>query len=101
MLPLTHPPFPSLPFPHTQRHHFAQTVSILNSEGCNIFENLSHENYRLMLDLIRHNILSTDLAHHIRIMSNIKDIAKGEVMFPLVQFHLVSASIVNRVPIHL
>lgn len=26
-----------------QRHHFAQAISILNSEGCNIFENCSRK----------------------------------------------------------
>jgi hypothetical protein len=26
-----------------QRHHLAQSVSILNTDGCNIFENLSSE----------------------------------------------------------
>lgn len=48
-----------------ERHHFAQTLCILNTEGCNIFENLSTSMYREVLDLIRDLILATDLATHL------------------------------------
>ena len=72
-------PLPSMPthLP-TQRHHFAQTVCILNSEGCNIFENLSHKENEQMLDLIRYIILSTDITHHLHLMKSIEEMAKGQ-----------------------
>lgn len=41
-------------------------MCILNTEGCNIFENLSSEEYSEALDLLRNNILATDLASHFR-----------------------------------
>ena len=72
-------------------------MCILNTEGCNIFENLSSKDYTrcldLMQDIILGNILSntitfllflidflflgiaTDLAHHLRIFNKLKDLA--------------------------
>lgn len=49
-----------------QRHHLAQSMCILNTDGCNIFESLTSEEYSEALDLLRNNILSTDLASHFR-----------------------------------
>ncbi|XP_048505681.1 cGMP-dependent 3',5'-cyclic phosphodiesterase-like isoform X3 [Athalia rosae] len=49
-----------------ERHHLAQSMCILNTDGCNIFESLSSEEYSEVLDLLRNNILSTDLASHFR-----------------------------------
>jgi len=51
-----------------ERHHFAQAMCILNTEGCNILENLSKQEYTQCLDLIRDYILATDLAHHLRML---------------------------------
>ena len=68
-----------------QRHHFAQTMCIVNTEGCNIFENLSSKDYTTVLDLVRDIILATDLAHHLKIMNSLKEMAKGTyvpVLFP-------------------
>ncbi|CAF0769042.1 unnamed protein product [Rotaria sordida] len=45
-----------------ERHHFNQTVTILQTESHNIFKHLSPKEYRQMLDDIRHCILATDLA---------------------------------------
>ncbi|CAF1296892.1 unnamed protein product, partial [Adineta ricciae] len=45
-----------------ERHHFNQTVTILQTETLNIFKHFSSKEYRQMLDEIRHCILSTDLA---------------------------------------
>ncbi|GAA27851.2 cGMP-dependent 3' 5'-cyclic phosphodiesterase [Clonorchis sinensis] len=55
-----------------ERHHFSQTICILNTPGCNIFEHFSEKQYGQMLDLIRDIILATDLAHHINISANQK-----------------------------
>ncbi|XP_046417242.1 cGMP-dependent 3',5'-cyclic phosphodiesterase-like isoform X2 [Neodiprion virginianus] len=49
-----------------ERHHLAQSMCILNTDGCNIFESLSSEEYSEVLDLLRNNILSTDLTSHFR-----------------------------------
>ncbi|UJR10547.1 hypothetical protein I4U23_014747 [Adineta vaga] len=45
-----------------ERHHFNQTVTILQTENLNIFKHFSPKEYRQMLDEIRHCILATDLA---------------------------------------
>lgn len=60
-----------------ERHHFAQSMCILNTEGCNILENLNKADYTRCLDLIRDNILATDLAHHIRIYPEMQTMAEG------------------------
>lgn len=49
-----------------ERHHFAQTMCILNTEGCNVFEKLPEKDYRKALDMVRDVILATDLAQHLR-----------------------------------
>ncbi|KAM3934790.1 cGMP-dependent 3',5'-cyclic phosphodiesterase isoform 2-T2 [Leptodactylus fuscus] len=59
-----------------ERHHFAQAIAILNSQGCNIFEQFSRKDYQRMLDLIRDIILATDLAHHLRIFKELQKMAK-------------------------
>ena len=33
---------------HLQHHHFAQTVCILNNEGCNIFCNLTNQVFKIL-----------------------------------------------------
>ena len=55
-----------------ERHHFAQAMCILNTEGCNILENLGKADYTRCLDLIRDNILATDLAHHLRTLGDME-----------------------------
>ncbi|XP_076333643.1 cGMP-dependent 3',5'-cyclic phosphodiesterase-like isoform X2 [Tachypleus tridentatus] len=55
-----------------ERHHFAQAMAIINTEGCNVFETLSRKEYTQCLDYVRDIILATDLAHHLRITKDIK-----------------------------
>ncbi|EGT38371.1 hypothetical protein CAEBREN_30102 [Caenorhabditis brenneri] len=45
-----------------ERHHFNQTVTILQQDGHNILSSLSSEEYKQTLSLIKHCILATDLA---------------------------------------
>lgn len=45
-----------------EHHHFDHCIMILNSEGNNIFEQLSPEDYRSTIKILEHAILSTDLA---------------------------------------
>ncbi|XP_065834450.1 cGMP-dependent 3',5'-cyclic phosphodiesterase-like [Oscarella lobularis] len=59
-----------------EHHHFAQTLCILNSPGCNILENLTAQQYTDMLDLLRNNILATDLSHHLRIVKHLQAMAQ-------------------------
>ncbi|KAK2563485.1 cGMP-dependent 3' [Acropora cervicornis] len=59
-----------------ERHHFAQTMCILNSEGCNIFKNLTGKDYKDVFILIRDIILATDLAHHLRILQDLRKMAE-------------------------
>ncbi|KAG8200040.1 hypothetical protein JTE90_001898 [Oedothorax gibbosus] len=45
-----------------EHHHFDQCVMILNSEGNNIFQFLSPDEYRSIISIVESAILSTDLA---------------------------------------
>ncbi|KXJ28648.1 cGMP-specific 3',5'-cyclic phosphodiesterase [Exaiptasia diaphana] len=45
-----------------EHHHFDHCIMILNSEGNNIFSELSSDDYRRVIKLLEHAILSTDLA---------------------------------------
>ncbi|XP_067841717.1 cGMP-dependent 3',5'-cyclic phosphodiesterase isoform X2 [Heptranchias perlo] len=60
-----------------ERHHFAQTIAILNSEGCNIFDQFSRKDYQRMLDMVRDSILATDVAHHLRIFPELQAMVKA------------------------
>ncbi|XP_036380143.1 cGMP-dependent 3',5'-cyclic phosphodiesterase-like [Megalops cyprinoides] len=59
-----------------ERHHFAQAIAILNTQGCNIFDKFSRKDYQRMLDLMRDIILATDLAHHLRIFKDLQKMAE-------------------------
>lgn len=54
-----------------EMHHFSQTMAILHTDGCNIFENLSKKEYTECLDYLRVLILATDLANHFRKINDI------------------------------
>lgn len=43
-----------------KRHHFAQPMCILNTESCNIFENLSSSDLTRCLDLMQDIILDNN-----------------------------------------
>ncbi|XP_061185841.1 cGMP-specific 3',5'-cyclic phosphodiesterase-like isoform X5 [Saccostrea echinata] len=45
-----------------EHHHFDHCIMILNSEGNNIFQSLSPTQYRNVIKMLEHAILSTDLA---------------------------------------
>ncbi|XP_065164643.1 cGMP-dependent 3',5'-cyclic phosphodiesterase-like [Atheta coriaria] len=49
-----------------ETHHFAQTMTILNSEGCNFLANFSSEDYSSIVSMIRGNIIATDYAEHLK-----------------------------------
>ncbi|XP_066977426.1 cGMP-dependent 3',5'-cyclic phosphodiesterase-like isoform X2 [Macrobrachium rosenbergii] len=60
-----------------ERHHLAQAMCILNTDDCNFLENLSREEYTQFLDLMRDIILATDLAHHLRLVSELREVAES------------------------
>ena len=47
-----------------EHHHFDQCVMILSSQGNNIFQGLSTEEYRIVMKVVEQAILSTDLASY-------------------------------------
>ncbi|XP_055375430.1 cGMP-specific 3',5'-cyclic phosphodiesterase isoform X2 [Condylostylus longicornis] len=49
-----------------EHHHFDQCVMILNSEGNNIFQALSPEDYKRVMNVVEKAILSTDLAMYFK-----------------------------------
>ncbi|CAH1730741.1 unnamed protein product [Chironomus riparius] len=49
-----------------EHHHFDQCVMILNSEGNNIFQALSPEDFRYVMNVVECAILSTDLAMYFK-----------------------------------
>ncbi|XP_060580417.1 cGMP-specific 3',5'-cyclic phosphodiesterase-like isoform X2 [Ruditapes philippinarum] len=49
-----------------EHHHFDHSIMILNSEGNNIFQSLSPEEYREVIKQLEFCILSTDLALYFR-----------------------------------
>ncbi|XP_077975468.1 cGMP-dependent 3',5'-cyclic phosphodiesterase-like isoform X2 [Styela clava] len=59
-----------------EHHHFAQAMCILNSGSCNIFENMSKVDYVRVLDLIKDIILATDVAHHLKIVPKLEEMAE-------------------------
>ncbi|CAG5118536.1 unnamed protein product, partial [Candidula unifasciata] len=59
-----------------ERHHLAQSMCILNTDGSNLFENLSSKEYQTVLDLMRQIILATDLAHHLGIVKEQEQLAE-------------------------
>lgn len=59
-----------------ERHHFAQTVTILGMDECNIFDALTRHEYQNVLDNMREIILATDLVAHLRKVERIQRMTK-------------------------
>lgn len=53
-------------------------MCILNKEGCNIFENVNSEEYSEALDLLKNNILATDLACHFRTVGKQEEMVRSK-----------------------
>uniref|UniRef100_A0A914E834 3',5'-cyclic-nucleotide phosphodiesterase n=1 Tax=Acrobeloides nanus TaxID=290746 RepID=A0A914E834_9BILA len=47
-----------------EKHHFAQTISILKSKECDIFEELSKEDFQHVMNILQDTIMATDIAVH-------------------------------------
>ncbi|XP_070212338.1 cGMP-specific 3',5'-cyclic phosphodiesterase-like isoform X3 [Littorina saxatilis] len=65
-----------------EHHHFDHCIMILNSEGNNIFQSLSPDEYRRAIKLLEHAILSTDLALYFKKRGDFKKLVEsGERTF--------------------
>ncbi|XP_013378617.1 cGMP-specific 3',5'-cyclic phosphodiesterase isoform X3 [Lingula anatina] len=65
-----------------EHHHFDHSILILNSEGNNIFENLSPEDYRKVIKILESAILATDLALYFKKRGNFQTLVeRGEKKF--------------------
>ncbi|XP_021361131.1 cGMP-specific 3',5'-cyclic phosphodiesterase-like isoform X2 [Mizuhopecten yessoensis] len=65
-----------------EHHHFDHCIMILNSEGNNIFQSLSSAEYRTVIKMLEHAILSTDLALYFKKRGDFKAlIDKGDTKF--------------------
>lgn len=47
-----------------ERHHLAQAMCILNTEGCDILQSLPRREFDRAIMMLRDNILSTDLSNY-------------------------------------
>lgn len=59
-----------------ERHHLSQTLCILNTKDCNFLESLDQHKYAKVLDMLRDNILATDLANHFKSLPAQRKIAE-------------------------
>lgn len=60
-----------------EHHHFDQCVMILNSEGNNIFQALSPDDYRSVMKTVENAILSTDLAMYFKKRNNFLELVEN------------------------
>lgn len=60
-----------------EHHHFDQCVMILNSEGNNIFQSLSTEDYRNVMKTVENAIISTDLAMYFKKKDSFNELVDG------------------------
>lgn len=70
-----------------QRHHFSQTLSILNNDNCNIFENLSVPQYARIVSLIRDMIIATDMNQHLQVLPEERKYVCLEAYNPGIKYH--------------
>ncbi|XP_055618671.1 cGMP-specific 3',5'-cyclic phosphodiesterase isoform X2 [Toxorhynchites rutilus septentrionalis] len=60
-----------------EHHHFDQCVMILNSEGNNIFQALSPDDFRTVMRTVESAILSTDLAMYFKKRNQFLELVEG------------------------
>ncbi|XP_028164363.1 cGMP-dependent 3',5'-cyclic phosphodiesterase-like [Ostrinia furnacalis] len=58
-----------------ERHHLAQAMCILNTEGCDILETLPRRDYDRAIMLLRDYILASDLANYFKNLNDFKAIS--------------------------
>ncbi|KAG6449372.1 hypothetical protein O3G_MSEX006036 [Manduca sexta] len=59
-----------------ERHHLAQAMCILNTEGCDILEALPRREYDRAIMLLRDYILASDLANYFKNLNEFKSISQ-------------------------
>ncbi|CAI4229181.1 unnamed protein product [Auanema sp. JU1783] len=60
-----------------ERHHYAQTVTILRDSNCNILDQLTRTQYQRVMNHIRDIILATDISAHLQKLGRIKEMVGG------------------------
>ncbi|BFY98626.1 hypothetical protein BsWGS_01666 [Bradybaena similaris] len=60
-----------------EHHHFDHCIMILNSEGNNIFQSFTPEEYRRAIKILEHAILSTDLALYFKKRGEFKSLVEN------------------------
>ncbi|XP_032515588.1 cGMP-dependent 3',5'-cyclic phosphodiesterase-like [Danaus plexippus] len=58
-----------------ERHHLAQAMCVLNTDGCDILESLPRREYDRAIILLRDYILATDLANYFKNLNDFKAIS--------------------------
>ncbi|OON23881.1 3'5'-cyclic nucleotide phosphodiesterase [Opisthorchis viverrini] len=59
-----------------ERHHVEHTMQIIQTANCNIFCNLSPEDEKRALQLVRHVILATDLEAHMKLIPKLRQMSR-------------------------
>ncbi|KAJ8730571.1 hypothetical protein PYW08_001984 [Mythimna loreyi] len=80
-----------------ERHHLAQAMCILNTEGCDILQSLPRREFDRAIMMLRDNILSTDLSNYYKNVGDYKVIAMdfqigNQLHFTVLQSLLMNAA---------
>ncbi|CAB3403418.1 unnamed protein product [Caenorhabditis bovis] len=77
-----------------ERHHYAQTVSILTTPECDILSHLPAGQYRSILSNIREVILATDIAAHLKKVAQIQKMVKAGFRKSSIVDHYMLSSLI-------
>lgn len=64
-----------------ERHHLAQAMCILNTEGCDILESLPRRDYDRAIMQLRDYILASDLATYFKLVAQAYHISLTAVVY--------------------
>uniref|UniRef100_A0A2H1VME5 Phosphodiesterase n=1 Tax=Spodoptera frugiperda TaxID=7108 RepID=A0A2H1VME5_SPOFR len=78
-----------------ERHHLAQAMCILNTEGCDILETLPRRDYDRAIMMLRDNILATDLANYFKNINEYKVVAMDYQRGNRAHFTALQAMLMN------
>ncbi|KAJ3076681.1 hypothetical protein HDU98_001143 [Podochytrium sp. JEL0797] len=70
-----------------ERHHLNHAMTILNSPGHNILENMKPEEYKLCVEVIEKAIMATDLALFFKIKKSAQQLAESKSFSPNIPEH--------------
>ncbi|XP_022814355.1 cGMP-dependent 3',5'-cyclic phosphodiesterase-like [Spodoptera litura] len=78
-----------------ERHHLAQAMCILNTEGCDILESLPRRDYDRAIMMLRDNILATDLANYFKNLDEYKIVSMDYQKSNRTHFAALQALLMN------